>query len=176
VQSLKPFLPEKTKFFLEADLEILGHQLVFEYHLLDQEKLFELPQQNVKLQSAQIPRLDGLWQHTCFEAFLNPVGLESYYEFNFSLQPGWNCYEFTGYREPAPPKPSSDFSIQSLCWDPSAQRMQIKVENRSQFKKFRVGLTAILESKSGEKFYCATAHSGLKADFHLLKNFTITRG
>ena len=53
---------------------------------------------------------------------------------------------------------------------------QIKVENRSQFKKFRVGLTAILESKSGEKFYCATAHSGLKADFHLLKNFTITRG
>ena len=30
-------------------------------------------------------RSDGLWQHTCFEAFLRPDANDSYHEFNFGL-------------------------------------------------------------------------------------------
>ncbi len=28
--------------------------------------------------------VDGLWQHTCFEAFIGLPGADPYYEFNFS--------------------------------------------------------------------------------------------
>ena len=28
--------------------------------------------------------VDGLWRHTCFEAFVGIPGAEPYYEFNFS--------------------------------------------------------------------------------------------
>src|SRR4051794_33386983 len=41
---------------------------------------------------------DGLWQHTCFEAFLRPDGDESYYEFNLAPSLHWAAYRFSGYR------------------------------------------------------------------------------
>ena len=44
-------------------------------------------------------RADGLWQHTCFEAFIAPQGAAGYYEFNFSPTLDWAAYQFTDYRD-----------------------------------------------------------------------------
>ena len=43
-------------------------------------------------------RTDGLWQHTCFEAFLKADASDSYYEFNFAPSGEWAAYRFGGRR------------------------------------------------------------------------------
>src|SRR6516165_10828079 len=43
-------------------------------------------------------RADGLWKHTCFEAFIRPAGAPGYYEFNFSPALDWAAYRFDDYR------------------------------------------------------------------------------
>ena len=43
-------------------------------------------------------RRDGLWQHTCFEAFFGVLGSDDYWEFNLAPSGDWNVYRFAGYR------------------------------------------------------------------------------
>ena len=43
-------------------------------------------------------RADGLWQHSCFEAFLQAGGGEAYFEFNFSPSGAWAAYRFSARR------------------------------------------------------------------------------
>src|SRR5262245_20356349 len=43
--------------------------------------------------------IDGLWQHTCFEAFVSVQGDSAYREFNFSPSGEWAVYCFRSYRE-----------------------------------------------------------------------------
>ena len=44
-------------------------------------------------------RTDGLWRHSCFEAFIGHGGARDYWEYNFSPSGAWAAYHFTGYRE-----------------------------------------------------------------------------
>ena len=46
-------------------------------------------------------RRDGLWEHTCFEAFIGCVDDAGYYEFNLSPSKDWQCYRFEAYRSRA---------------------------------------------------------------------------
>lgn len=64
------------------------------------------------LAAGEEPRRDGLWRHTCFEAFVAaPAGCGSgYVEYNFAPSGAWAIYRFDGYRqgmrsEPAPVAP-----------------------------------------------------------------------
>ena len=41
---------------------------------------------------------DGLWQHTCFEAFVGMAGSAAYREFNFSPSGQWAAYRFSAER------------------------------------------------------------------------------
>src|SRR3546814_4933002 len=41
---------------------------------------------------------DGLWESTCFEAFLTEEGEPAYTEFNYSPDGRWACYQFDDYR------------------------------------------------------------------------------
>src|SRR5947207_2428704 len=43
-------------------------------------------------------RADGLWQHTCFEAFVRAASGPAYYEFNFAPSTEWAAYRFESYR------------------------------------------------------------------------------
>ncbi|HEV8712545.1 MAG TPA: hypothetical protein VGX03_06930, partial [Candidatus Binatia bacterium] len=47
-------------------------------------------------------RADGLWQHTCFEAFIRREGEPGYYEFNFAPSGAWAAYAFSRYRDGTP--------------------------------------------------------------------------
>lgn len=172
---LNPYIHDE-RFTLEADVLFSGSHITFEYAVSDRAGLFELPQTPQQWQAGQVPRQDGLWNATCFEAFLQPVGTEKYFEFNFSLQPAWQAYSFEGYRVPQPPPPALDFAIESLEWIPVQNRLVARVENRSGVSKFHVGLTAILQEKNQNKHYCALAHKGTKPDFHLIESFTLVRG
>jgi hypothetical protein len=44
-------------------------------------------------------RVDGLWQHTCFEAFVAVDGARAYHEINLAPSGEWALYTFRDYRE-----------------------------------------------------------------------------
>ncbi len=173
MNTLKPHLSEKAKFLLEAEAHPADSNLKFEFCLIDKANLFDLADFSQKWSAEQVARTDGLWNHTCFEAFLNPLGMELYYEFNFSLKPAWNLYQFDRYRHPQPPKQSQDFELKSILWDPFESKVVVQLLNKTKYKKFKVGLAAVLEEKTGLKHYCALAHKSAKPDFYLQESFTL---
>ena len=44
-------------------------------------------------------RVDGLWRHTCLEAFIRTPTGDAYYEINLSPSTRWAAYRFAGYRD-----------------------------------------------------------------------------
>lgn len=113
---------------------------------------------------------DGLWQHTCFEAFVAASGEDAYREFNFSPSGQWAAYAFRSYRErddaaglAMPPELSfirRDRCLELLAQIPSAA-LPPTVE-----KKLEIGLTAVVETTGGSLSYWALRHPAPKPDFH----------
>ena len=116
-------------------------------------------------------RADGLWRHTCLEAFVRAPTGGQYYEFNFSPSLQWAAYRFTGYREGmslASEMTAPQIEVQSgaaLC----TVRVSLDMDSASSLSgaaPWRVGLSAVIEGVSGGKSYWALQHPPGKADFH----------
>lgn len=116
-------------------------------------------------------RADGLWQHTCFEAFVRAASGPSYYEFNFAPSTQWAAYRFSSYRSgmcvaaeiSAPP-----IEAQS---SPDRYTLQVSLElNRlSELPRnasWLLGLSVLIEDTSGRMSYWALVHPPGKPDFH----------
>lgn len=108
-------------------------------------------------------RRDELWKHTCFEVFVQARGEESYLEFNFSPSSQWAAYRFDRYRagmcEAVVAAPSIDARIDS-------DRAELTATLAPLPARARLGLSAIVETRGGEKSYWALAHPPDKPDFH----------
>jgi hypothetical protein len=176
VLNLKAFSEPQVSFSLFADLQIDGAEILIEFVLSDAKNLFGVLPKDITWNGSQIPRLDGLWNATCFEAFLRPAGQDKYYEFNFSLKPGWNAYAFETYREPQPPTATKNFELKSMEWITTTKTLKVILHNKTEYRKFNISLTTILQEKNGNKHYMALAHKGSKPDFHLAESFTLLRG
>ena len=62
---------------------------------------------------ASHPRLDYLWQDTCYEIFIGVKDEDFYREINLSPSQAWQAYDFEEYRYPEdmPPKAAYDIEI-----------------------------------------------------------------
>jgi hypothetical protein len=117
-------------------------------------------------QLAEPWRAEGLWQTTCFEAFFQAAGEESYREWNFAPLGNWAAYDFTNYREDmtradveAPPYIRMEDNF--TWWTVGAT---IAVDAATHWQ---LGLSAVLEEAGGTKSYWALAHPPWdKPDFH----------
>ncbi|MDP2875409.1 MAG: DOMON-like domain-containing protein [Holophaga sp.] len=117
---------------------------------------------------------DGLWKHSCFEAFLAWEGTQAYRELNFSPSTAWAAYAFERYREGG----SSD-----LCRDPhivvDVQRGRLELHAITQLDGTEpvgplcLGLSAVLEHKDGGFSYWALQHPPGCPDFHHPFAFTL---
>lgn len=115
-------------------------------------------------------RTDGLWQHTCFEAFVRPRDAASYCEFNLSPSSQWAAYGFSSYREGMTPldltapsirvKPGSDEILLQALLDLSG------VPTLSGNGDWQLALSAVIEDAGGARSYWALAHPAGKPDFH----------
>jgi hypothetical protein len=124
-------------------------------------------------------RRDGLWQHSCFEAFLSVPGIPGYYEFNFSPAGDWAAYQFAGYRQgmstavlPQPPV----ISVQSapLSLELSATVDVAGLPGLAQGAILKLGLAAVLEEEpTGARSYWALRHAPGKPDFHHPEGFAL---
>jgi hypothetical protein len=137
-----------------------------------------------KLQSVRLPsqkefpqRRDGLWQHTCFEFFLAPLGKPNYWEFNLAPSHDWNCYRFTDYRQGM---------VLETAWHDSPFQIQQSDENLdgigfginlqpliSQPQPLQLGISTVIETETGELSYWALHHPGTEADFHQRRSWSI---
>ena len=123
-------------------------------------------------------RADGLWQQSCFEAFLRAPSSRAYLEINLAPSRQWAAYRFSGYRdgmaaadEIAPPEidvrsDAVQFALQALL-DLDASAVLPSDSSWS------LGLSAVIEETSGRKSYWALAHPPGGPDFHHSDCFVI---
>jgi hypothetical protein len=116
-------------------------------------------------------RADRLWEHSCFEAFLGDEWGEAYAELNVSPSTEWAGYRFNSYREGMR---QAAFPSPRIEVEAGADRLEVKVALQlNSFGRRRLGLSAVIEEKSGAKSYWALAHPPGAPDFHHRDCFAI---
>jgi hypothetical protein len=120
-------------------------------------------------------RVDELWKHTCLEAFLKAPRRKSYCEFNFAPSSQWAAYRFRDYRKGMAPI----FEIvPTIDVKPGRDRLELRVlldlssvEELPEKTAWRLGLSAVIEERNGNRSYWALKHPRGKPNFHLADGF-----
>jgi hypothetical protein len=133
----------------------------------------------VSLPQTTIPaRADALWQHTCFEAFVRTPGASAYWELNFSPSLQWAAYRFSGYREGM----AIESDISDPCLEMQSDHTQIgfsalvdlsRIATLSAAGAWQLGLSAVIEDRSGARSWWALAHPLTRPDFHHSGSFVL---
>lgn len=122
-------------------------------------------------------RRDELWQHSCFEAFLQPDASDSYHEFNFAPSGDWAAYRFRTRRGewvfPAMPAPRISFQRFADACELSASVPTAALPELAAAVTLHAGLTAVIETDDGRLSYWALAHGGDDPDFHDPATYTL---
>ncbi len=137
----------------------------------------EMPR--IRVPAAHAPdRADGLWNHTCFEAFIASAGKAGYYELNFSPSGQWAIYSFDSYRKGmSPPDVSTPPTLSvrrgdySLELDPTVSLHDLRAPQDA--RALKLALSAVIEDDSGTLSYWALKHAPDKPDFHHPDGFVL---
>jgi hypothetical protein len=124
-------------------------------------------------------RVDGLWRHTCFEAFIAGAA-DPYVEFNCAPSGAFAAYRFAAYRR----ERSDLHSLTELPIATNSAPAQFRLEAAIDLKclagvllaPFALGLAAVLEDRSGALSYFALAHPPGRPDFHDRRGFVLQVG
>ncbi|HEU4959506.1 MAG TPA: DOMON-like domain-containing protein [Sphingomonas sp.] len=110
---------------------------------------------------------DGLWEHSCFEAFVGVPDVPGYAEFNFATSGRWAAYRFDDYRRGT--RPVEDALLaggRTIGTREFAMRRSVRVAGLGDDDVWRLGLSAVIETTDGGKSYWALAHPAGRPDFH----------
>jgi hypothetical protein len=161
---------------LSVDVQHLpGDKLLLTYRLMGELAALQLPE-------PRLPnRTDGLWRHTCFEAFIGRVGASEYWEYNFSPSGAWAAYHFGAYREGmaplmkgAPPAIHASLGEETLTLDVT---LDLSWLARSPARVgLTLGLMAVIEDRARVLTYWALKHPAEKPDFHHADGFVVPLG
>jgi len=122
-------------------------------------------------------RRDGLWRHTCFEAFVAPATAPAYVEFNLSPSGEWAAYRFDAYREgmAALDGPAPRIACRARG-DALELHAVLPLPSWLSGVPLRLGLTAVVEDAHGGLGYWALRHPAAAPDFHHPDGFTLEIG
>lgn len=119
-------------------------------------------------------RVDRLWEHTCFEAFLAVPGTEGYLELNVAPSTAWAAYTFQRYREHG--KPAEGLNLRVVVHQ-KPDRLELHallhLDQAIAGKLLRLGLSAVIERKDGILSYWALKHPAGRPDFHNPQAFAL---
>lgn len=157
--------PAGLRLFVVVEPASTGGSLVFCYRVAGDLARLCVPA------PAGARRIDGLWQHTCFEAFLMPEHGDAYLEFNFAPSGDWAAYRFaarrTGMRPLADCRPPAIETGTGRSVLEVRVRLEIPDAERPAFAGgARAGLAAVLEELDGSRSLWALAHASDEPDFH----------
>ena len=123
-------------------------------------------------------RMDRLWEHTCFEAFVQVSDRSAYYELNFSPSSEWAAYAFRGYRDGAPIE--GEDLVSEIIFRFDEDRIELTAMVRllrlplvRPGTNLRLGLSAVIEEQDGTLSYWALKHPAENPDFHHPDSFTL---
>ena len=123
-------------------------------------------------------RVDRLWEHTCFEAFIGMKDGGAYYEFNFSPSRQWAAYRFRAYRDGGPL--NAEAVAPDIFVEQAADRLRLAATVRldrllviQPGTSLRIGLAAVIEAADGSLSYWALNHPADKPDFHHPDSFAL---
>ena len=154
-----------------------GSRIVFSYRLHGALEHLQIP-------ASQPPARDnGLWKHTCCEAFVGLANDTAYREFNFSPSGQWAAYDFSDYRQRIPSDPIIDpphIVSRSLddCFELEAAIPLASLPAAEDGKHWEIGLSTVaktVDTKTGVEHlsYWALAHPSSRPDFHHRKGFIL---
>jgi hypothetical protein len=146
--------------------------LVFQYVLRAEMSRIRIP-------PLELPgRADGLWKHTCFEAFIAATDVPGYYELNFSPSQQWAVYRFTAYRDGM--SPADIVTPPQLTVRRYEDRLEVDAMIRlfdlttlQAARTLKLALSAVVEDDSGTLSYWALKHAPDKPDFHHSNGFVL---
>jgi hypothetical protein len=175
---LKPFpgshAPDRVA--LSAAAERLEHgRLRLSWRLVGRVEALLLPE--VPDGSEPSKRRDGLWQHTCFEAFLAPVGETAYWELNLAPSGDWNLYRFDGYRQGQRPEIEPNNQMLTRRSGPLLRDVIWELPLPPELAAasgLELAITAVLQESDGACSYWALAHCGAEPDFHRRESFVLS--
>jgi hypothetical protein len=148
------------------------HALLVTYRLSADSGQLRIPD------SAESRRVNGLWQHTCFEAFVRVKDRPAYFEFNFSPSGEWAAYGFRAYRDGGPLDDAvgaPDISVRKLS-DQLELAATIRLGHFLLVQPgmlLRLGLSAVVEASDGTFSYWALNHPAAEPDFHHPDSFAL---
>lgn len=154
--------PHSVHAIAVAVKRLEGNRLWLRYHVESRLDQLVLPR------PAQPIRADGLWQTTCFEAFLRLSDSQAYVEYNAAPSSEWAAYHFEAYRKAMSALPM-DVAPEIAC---DAGESHFALEAKYQLpdlwagQPLQLGISAVIEEAGGAKSYWALAHPPGKPDFH----------
>lgn len=121
----------------------------------------------VVAEQADASRQDGLWEATCFEAFVRPVGQSVYREYNLAPSSLWQAYDFDSYRDGSrvAEQETPDFA-RSEDVDRLTVAATFALPEAWRDADLDLGLTTVLEHRDGTKTLWALCHGDGAPDFH----------
>jgi len=123
-------------------------------------------------------RADGLWRHTCLEAFARLEGRPGYLEFNGSPSGEWAAYAFDARREGMRPLALAQDPATRFEHEPGRLRLHADLQLPEAFRgPLQLGLATVVEAADGSLHYWALRHGDPAApDFHDPESFTLRLG
>jgi hypothetical protein len=113
-------------------------------------------------------RTDGLWRHTCFEAFARAPSGSGYLELNLSPSTAWAAYRFEDYRVGM--APAEGVADPGIVVTPDGDGFDLSaavvLPGLPANAPWRVGFSAVIEERDGHTSYWALAHPPGRPDFH----------
>lgn len=169
-----PNRPVPKDVSVSVSLVGLAGKLTLEYWVRAPKGWLKVPE---RLAAEDRKVTDGLWKHSCFEAFLGQntqtgQGSTAYHEINLSPSGNWAAYSFTSYRQGG--EDWALFNPGILCEQDQEEFMLRATIPLNPESGPRLGLTAVLESSDGDKSYWALSHASDQPDFHQSSTFLVT--
>ena len=170
-----PTTPTPAIHRFEADARRLADgSLAFIYELRGELSTLQIPPRR------DDSRVDGLWQHSCFEAFVAVQGETAYREFNFSPSGRWAVYDFGDYRrrlsDPALATPRITTRLTEGRFELEVVIPLSSLPFAPAGKCWEIGLAAVIEATdtlNDGLSYWALRHPSPRPDFHLRNGFAL---
>lgn len=149
---------------VKADVEWLGPGLILlHYCVVGDIGAVRLPA------PAEPGHKDGLWNHTCFEAFFRVGEGPSYMEFNFAPSRQWAAYRFDSYRRGMSPETGMAPAVVESMTTGHGYELRSSISLGPIVpvdRAWQVGLSAVIEEMDGNRSFWALAHAPGPPDFH----------
>lgn len=157
--------PPGISISVEAERDGGGLRLIYGLAGDEEDKFVSYPPPGTR------GRTNGLWKHTCFEAFVLVGDQLGYSELNFSPRGEWAAYAFDAPREGmrdliGASEPFAYLIYRGDDGDGVHRWLYLTIDAFDTSVDWHLGLSAVIEARDGAKSYWALAHAPGPPDFH----------